>query len=112
MKNDEAYYTKAIYTALRIGFIALLLYWSFLIIKPFIMLVLWGIIISVALYPLFKKLSKKMGGRGKLAATIITVASLAIFVIPSVLLIDSTIHSLTKVGSRTNGCRHYSDKTA
>jgi len=32
------------------------------------MLVLWGIIISVTLYPLFKKLSKKLGGREKLAA--------------------------------------------
>ncbi len=31
MQNNEAQYTKAIYTALRIGFIAILLYWSFLI---------------------------------------------------------------------------------
>ncbi len=100
MQNDEAYYTKAIYTALRIGFVALLLYWSFLIIKPFIMLVLWGIIISVALYPLFKKLAKKLGGREKLAATIITVIGLSILVVPSVFLIESTAHSLSKVAGQ------------
>ena len=100
MQNDEAYYTRAIYTALRIGFVALLIYWSFLIIKPFIMLVLWGIIISVALYPLFKKLAKKLGGREKLAATIITVVALAILIVPSVFLIESTAHSLSKMAGQ------------
>jgi len=100
MQNNEAYYTRAIYTALRIGFIALLLYGSFLIVKPFIMLFLWGIIISVTFYPLFKKLAKKMGGRKKRAAIIITVAGLAIFIIPSILLIDSTAHYLTKVAEQ------------
>jgi len=100
MQNAEAYYTRAIYTALRIAFISILLYWSFLFIKPFIIPVLWGIIISVALYPLFKKLAKKMGGREKPAAVIITVAALAILIIPSVLLIDSTAHSLTKVAKQ------------
>ncbi len=100
MQNDEQQYTKAIYTALRIGFIALLLYWSFLIIQPFVMLVLWGIIISVALYPLFKKLAKKLGGREQLAATIITVTGLAILIVPSAFLIQSTAGSLGKVADQ------------
>ena len=97
MQNDEAYYTRAIYTALRIGFVVILLYWSFLIIKPFIMLVLWGIIISVALYPLFKKLAGKLGGREKLSATIITLVLLTILIVPSVFLINSTVESLGNV---------------
>ena len=100
MQNNEAYYTRAIYTALRIGFIALLIFWSFLIIKPFILLFLWGIIISVALYPLFKMLAKKLGGRKKLSATIITVVGLAILVVPSVFLIESTVQSLSKVADQ------------
>jgi predicted PurR-regulated permease PerM len=94
MENNEAFYNRAIFTALRISFIALLLVWSFLIIKPFIMLVLWGIIIAVALYPVFKKLAKKLGGREKLAATIITLISLSIIIAPSVMLVNSTVDSL------------------
>jgi predicted PurR-regulated permease PerM len=97
METNESHYTRAIYTALRIGFIAVLLYWSFLIIKPFIMLVLWGIIISVALYPLFKKLAGKLGGREKLSATIITLVLLAILIVPSISLISSTVDSLRNV---------------
>jgi predicted PurR-regulated permease PerM len=107
MQNNEAYYTKAIYTALRIGFIAILLYWSFLIIKPFIMVTLWGIIISVALFPLFQKLSVKLGGKEKLAATIITLVLLSILIVPSVLLINSTAESLGKVaGDMQSGNLH------
>jgi predicted PurR-regulated permease PerM len=92
--NNESFYNRAIFTALRIGFITLLLVWSFLIIKPFVMLTLWGIIIAVALYPFFKKLSKKLGGRDKLAATIITLIGLSIIIVPSVLLVDSTVDSI------------------
>ena len=57
MQNNEEQYNKAIYTALRIGFIALLLVWSFEIVKPFILPVLWGIIIAVAIFPIHAKLA-------------------------------------------------------
>jgi predicted PurR-regulated permease PerM len=95
MQNNEEYYNRSIYTALRLGFIALLLIWSFLIIRPFIMLTLWGIIIAIAIYPFFKKLAKKLGAHEKLAATIITLIGLSFLIIPSVLLIDSTVGSLS-----------------
>jgi predicted PurR-regulated permease PerM len=97
METNESFYNRAIFTALRIGFIALLLIWSFLIIRPFIMLTIWGIIIAVALYPFFKKLSKKLGGRNKLAATIITLTGLAIIIIPSAFLVDSTVNSIHNI---------------
>ena len=61
--GDEAYYTRAIATALRIGFIGLLIILSWLILKPFIMLVMWGIIIAVGIYPMFKKFSALLGNR-------------------------------------------------
>lgn len=100
MQNSEDFYNRAIYTALRISFIALLLIWSFLIIRPFIMLVLWGIIIAVAIYPLFKMLSKKFGGREKLAATVITIIGLSILIIPSIYFIDSTVDSLSNYAAQ------------
>jgi predicted PurR-regulated permease PerM len=95
MENNEQYYTRAIYTALRIGFIAFLVFWSFLIIQPFVLIVVWGIIISIALYPIFNKLSKKLGNRKKMASIIITVAGLLILTIPSVFMIKSTASSLS-----------------
>ncbi len=94
MQNSEDYYNRRIYSALRIGFIALLLYWSFKIIKPFILPTIWGVIIAVAIYPIFKKLSGTLGGRQKLASALITLTALAALIIPSAFLVDSTVTGL------------------
>jgi predicted PurR-regulated permease PerM len=94
MNEKEQHYTRAIYIALRISFIALILLWSFLIIKPFVLIVVWGTIIAIALYPIFNKLSKKLGGRKKLASTIIVTIGLLILTIPSVFMLKSTTASL------------------
>jgi len=89
--KDEAHYTKAITTALLIGFIGLLIILSYLILKPFLFVVMWGIIIAVGIYPLFKKFAKLLGNRKKLASTLITLFALALLIIPSYLLMESTI---------------------
>jgi len=79
--KDEAHYTKAITTVLRIGFIGLLLVLSYLILKPFLFVVMWGIIIAVGIYPIFKKFSSLLGNQNKLASKIITLFALAILII-------------------------------
>ena len=94
MDNSEEYYTRAIYTALRISFIALLLYWSFAIIRPFILVVIWGIIIAVAIYPLHVKFTKMLGNRKKLSATIITLIALSILLIPSISFMGSAVDGI------------------
>ncbi len=89
--NDEAYYTKAIASALRIGFVGLLVVLSYLILKPFLFVIMWGIIIAVGIYPLFKKFAALLGNRKKLAATIITLFALALLIVPSYFLMESAI---------------------
>ena len=100
MENNESYYNRVIYSALRIGFITLILVWSFEIIKPFILPILWGIIISVAIYPLFKRLSKLLGNRDKLASIIITTIALSFLVIPSIFFVDSTIDGVQYIANQ------------
>ena len=94
MLNDETYYTRAIYTALQIGFLAVLLYWSVAIIKPFILPTVWGIIIAVAFYPLHLKLAKALGKREKLSAILLTLFALVLLIVPSLFFISSTANSL------------------
>jgi predicted PurR-regulated permease PerM len=89
--KDEAHYTKAIATALRIGFVGILLILSYLILKPFLFVVMWGVIIAVGIYPLFKKFAKLLGNREKLASTLITLFVLAVLIIPSYYLMESTV---------------------
>ena len=89
--KDDAHYSKAIATALRIGFVGLLIVLSYLILKPFIFVVMWGIIIAVGIYPLFKKFAALLGNRKKLASTIMTLFALAVLIIPTYYLMESTI---------------------
>jgi len=89
--GNEAYYARALSTSLRIGFVALLLILSWLILKPFVMLVMWSIIIAVGIYPIFKKFSALLGNREKLASTLITLFALAFLIVPSYYLMESTV---------------------
>jgi predicted PurR-regulated permease PerM len=91
---------SAMEITVRLGVVLLLFSWCFQIISPFIMLVLWGAVISVAVYPLFLKLAARLGGRNKQAVAIMVLLGLAIVIVPTVMLSDSLIHTATTVGSK------------
>ena len=92
-KDEKLFNRRAIEAAIRIGLVLLLVLWCFNIIRPFILLVLWGAILAVAVYPLFEKLQSMLGGRQKLAATLMTLIALAMLVIPTVMLSGSAIEN-------------------
>src|SRR5262247_819205 len=69
--------------AIRIVCLGLLGYWSFLLISPFLTIILWSIIIAVALYPIFDWLSAKLFGRRALAAVAITVFTFFVMLGPA-----------------------------
>jgi predicted PurR-regulated permease PerM len=97
--DDEMFYTKAIAAALKIGFVGLLVVLSYLILKPFLFVIMWGIIIAVGIYPLFKKLSTLLGNRKKLAAAIITLFALALLIVPSYFLMGSAIGGIKNLAT-------------
>ena len=49
--------------AIRLGLLALLIYWSFILLQPFIPILAWSVILTVALYPAFVWLSVHLGHR-------------------------------------------------
>ncbi len=100
MQKNEEHYNRSIYTALRIGFIVLLLVWSFEIIKPFILPILWGIIIAVAIFPIHKKLTSMLGNRKKLSSVIVTLIFLSLLIVPSVVFIESTVHVVQNIAEQ------------
>ena len=63
--------------AIRFGLVGLLAYWSWGIIAPFLTIILWSAILTVALYPLFDRLARWLGHRW-LAAVLITLLCLLI----------------------------------
>ena len=91
--EDKVFHARAMDAAIRISLLALLVLWCFQIVRPFIMPVLWGAIMAVAIYPLFVKAYAAFGGRQKLTATLITLLALAILIVPSVMLSGSMVES-------------------
>ncbi|MGB1128520.1 MAG: AI-2E family transporter [Haloferula sp.] len=97
--NKPSLTTQAIEIAIRVGIVLILAVWALKIISPFINVVLWGIILAVAFYPLYLKLCAKFGDKRKLVGVVFILASVSVLVVPSVMLIDSSIegvHELTE----------------
>lgn len=91
--------TQVIEIAIRLSLIFLIFAWCLQILSPFISLIAWGGIIAVSIYPLFLKLADKLGGKKKLAVTLIAVISIAAILIPVISLSGSLIDSATKIGT-------------
>jgi predicted PurR-regulated permease PerM len=69
--------------ALHLGLVGILLYWTFILIKPFIPIGVWSVVLTVALYPVFDWLRTRLGGRSSLAAAAITILGLLIVLGPA-----------------------------
>lgn len=69
--------------AIRLTLLGILIYWSFVVIRPFVPILAWSVVLAVALYPVFTWLSGVLGGRPKLAATILTLINLGIVIGPA-----------------------------
>lgn len=69
--------------AVRLALLALLIYWSFVVVRPFIPILAWSVVLAVALYPVFNWLSGLLGDRPKLAATALTLINLGIVIGPA-----------------------------
>jgi predicted PurR-regulated permease PerM len=99
---DQRFLSNAMASFIQIGAVLVLLLWCYKIIAPFINIVIWGLIISVALYPLHVRLTAKVRGSEKLSAALLVVAGLAVLLVPMWLLADSTIGGLKHIATDLN----------
>jgi predicted PurR-regulated permease PerM len=98
--NSSDFTQNTIEAAVRLGLLLLLVTWCFQIVTPFIIPVIWGVIIAVAIYPLFTKLKSSVGNRNKLAATIYTLLALALLITPTVMVSTSIIDTSSIISER------------
>ena len=73
------------------------------IVAPFVTLVIWGVIISVAIFPAHQKLTEVLGGREKLSAGLLVLAGLLILVIPTWMMTESTVSAARDLGASMQG---------
>lgn len=74
---------------IRLGVLLLLLFWCFDILKPFILMLIWAVVIAIANFPIFKTLEKIFRGRTILAAITLTLLLLSVIIVPSGMILYS-----------------------
>jgi len=82
---------------IRLAVVGGLLAWSFLIVQPFVGAVVWGGILAVALYPLFARLERALGGRRKTAAGAFVLLVVALLAAPTALLTDTLVRGVDRL---------------
>lgn len=85
---------------IRLGVLGLLLYLSFILVRPFISIVIWSVVLTVALYPVYNWMVDHLGGRRRLAAVLLTILSLLIVIGPATWLALGLIDSLRTLSER------------
>ena len=95
--RDKDFTNRAVEVSIHIGLLVLLTAACFLIMRPFVPLIVWGIIVAIAVYPGYQKLKGALGGRGGLAAVLCTVVLLVILFVPVALLTQTLIEGIHSV---------------
>ncbi len=85
---------SAIEIAIKIGIVFTLIVWSVRIVHPFLVPIIWGVIIAVAVEPFIDKIALKLGGRRKLAAVLFALVVIAALILPSVSLMLNSVDSV------------------
>ena len=97
--TDRIFVRRAVEAAIRIGLVALLVAWCFQIVRPFIVPIVWGIIIAVAVHPLYRRLEAAVGNRRTIAATLFTLLMLVLLIGPTVMLAGTLAESAQRLAA-------------
>ena len=73
---------------IRAGLVFALAFLCFKVFAPFLTLMVWALILAVAIYPLHRRLARRLGGRQGLAATLIVLLAAVVIVAPTAALMS------------------------
>ncbi len=90
-QNNKQYVNIAIDLILKVGALFLVVFLCFKILKPFLGMLLWGLIIAIILFPIFQRLRVWLGKRNKLSSILLTLVALSILILPSIWLVNQLV---------------------
>lgn len=103
--DDLRFQRNMMTSFIQIAALVVLVTFSIQIIGPFTSIVIWGIVLSVALYPLHLKLAAALGGNARLSSVAITLIGLAVVIGPawvtSLSVVDSVSSFVSEVRAGT-----------
>ena len=86
-QEEQVAIKRNVETAIKISAIFVMFYWCYTILSPFLSVVVWGGLIAIIAKPLNDQLEGVLGSR-KRASVLLTFAMLAVFIAPTVALVD------------------------
>ena len=92
--NTNYNFEKIVDILIRLGVLSLLLMWCFDILKPFVLILIWAVVIAIAIYPVHKFFLKVFKGKTILAVIVLTLFMLSVIIIPSGLVMYSLFEGL------------------
>lgn len=95
--EDRGHVAQAREIFIRMSLLAILSVGCFLLLRPFLDIIIAGIIIAIGIYPGHRMLAKVFRGRETLAAALCTLALLLVVILPSVLLIGTFADGINTV---------------
>jgi predicted PurR-regulated permease PerM len=92
--DGQAFQKNMMTSFIQIAALAILVTYCVIIIGPFAGLAIWGVVMAIAVYPLFLKLAGMLGKRQKLTATLFIIFGLAAVLVPGWAMVKSAIVSI------------------
>lgn len=99
-QNKNIFINNTLEAVIRVGVLLLLAAWCFDIARPFLYMIIWGVIIAVASYPLYTKLCDYLPGGNLLVSTVFTLSLLGIIFIPTIILSTTAIEGATNLAQQ------------
>jgi predicted PurR-regulated permease PerM len=79
---------------IRAGLVLAMTLLCYKIFSPFLALMLWALILAVTMYPIHQQVSRRIGGKQGLAATLLVLVGIVLIVAPTTVLVSSLGDSL------------------
>jgi predicted PurR-regulated permease PerM len=97
---DLALARTTVEVLVRVGVLLVLVVWCFWIVRPFIVAVLWGAILAVAVHPGYRRLRSALGGRAGLAAAILSLLALLLLIGPLSMMTSALVGNIADLAGR------------
>jgi predicted PurR-regulated permease PerM len=95
--DDLAVARTSAEAVVRVGLLVLLAYWCFTIAEPFLVPIVWGMVIAVASHRAYARINHWLGDRHGLAAAILTLLLLLLLIVPLGLLSRALIDDVARL---------------
>jgi predicted PurR-regulated permease PerM len=92
--QNKEHIRRALDVSIHVGLVILLTVACLMILRPFVPLIAWGIVVAIAVYPAYRWLRNILDGRERLAAILFTLLFLAVLAVPVVLLTETIIEGI------------------